>query len=97
MHALIGGLKAPWRPLKCRKIGVEGSGGAGVGPCPLRAPYLREFVQLPSSWPPARGGGGAGAAVHDSLPVKVVESSGSASVPKSSVSSTRNAHFLKSC
>ena len=26
---------------------------------------LREFVELPSSWPPARVGGGVGAAVHD--------------------------------
>ena len=34
---------------------------------------MREFVELPSSWPPARVGGGAGAAVHDSLPVKVVD------------------------
>ncbi len=38
-------------------------GGRGVPPLILA--YLRELVELPSSWPPARVGGGVGAAVHD--------------------------------
>ena len=57
---------------------------------------LREFIELPLSWPPARVGGGVGAAVHDTASAGSGGSAGSAgsgSVPKSNVSSTRNAHF----
>ena len=57
---------------------------------------LREFVQLPSSWPPAHVEGGVRATLHYVILAGSGGSgglAGSGAVPKPSVSSTRNAHF----
>ena len=63
------------------------------GACMNVGPCLREFVQLPSSWPPARVDGGVRVAVHYVISAGSAGSGGSGALPKPSVSSTQNAHF----